>query len=207
MAPIINQVTLARSTVYCRCHACAFFSGARDRDEVLLPFIAEGLSSGDRAIQIIDRQDRAERMRVMTESGIDADGAERGGRLSILDWEETYLRGARFDQVAMLDLADQVGVQGSDGTVTRVWAEMGWAARDVPGIGDLVEYESRLNHVLPKYDMTVVCAYDVDRFSSDVLFDVLRAHPYAIIERTLIVNASYVPTDQLLPQLLRRRGS
>jgi hypothetical protein len=200
-----RQVTLARSLVNCRCHVCAFFRGAQERHEVLLPFIAEGLSLGDSAIQVIDRYDRPERMRLLVESGIDADAAEQSGQLTILNWEETYLSGGRFDQQAVLELADRIGAQRSPGTVTRVWAEMGWAAREPPGVRDLVEYESRLNRVLPKYDMAVVCAYDVDQFSSEVLTDVLRAHPYLIIGRTLTENPSYVPPDELLPELFRRK--
>lgn len=207
MTAISRQITLARSIVHCRCHACAIFSSSQDRHKVLLPFLAEGLRSGDRAIQLIDRHDRPERMRRMIESGIDADAAERSGQLSILDWEEVYLHGGMFDQHAVLNLADRIGAETSAGTVTRVWAEMGWAARDIPGVRDLVEYESRLNRVLPKYDMAVVCVYDMDQFSSELLFEVLRAHPYGIIEGTLIENRSYVPPDQFLPELARRKNT
>jgi len=207
MASISKQITLARSIVHCRCHACAIFSSAQDRHEVLLPFIAEGLRSGDRAIQVIDRQDRPERMRLMIESGIDADAAERSGQLTMLDWEEIYLHGGMFDQHAVLSLADRIGEQASAGTIARVWAEMGWATRELPGVRDLVEYEARLIEVLPKYDMAVVCAYDMNQFSSEFLFEVLRAHPCAMIERTLIENRSYVPPDQLLPELSRRKDA
>jgi MEDS: MEthanogen/methylotroph, DcmR Sensory domain len=41
--------------------------------------------------------------------------------------------------------------------VTRLWANMEWALEDFPGVHDVVEYESRINYMLPKYDMATVC--------------------------------------------------
>jgi hypothetical protein len=39
--------------------------------------------------------------------------------------------------------------------ITRLVANMEWALEDRPGVEDLVEYETRLNYVLPKYDDAV----------------------------------------------------
>jgi hypothetical protein len=207
MASTSRQVTLARSAVHCRCHVCAFFDRDQDRYEVFLPFIAEGLSSGDTVIQIVDPHERVERMRLMIESGIDTDAAEQSGQLTTIDWEDAYLRGGRFDQHAMLALVEEIGMRTRQaGTVTLLWAEMGLAARQLPGVSDLAEYESRVNRILPRYDLAVVCAYDVNTFSSEVITDVLHAHPHAIIGRSLAPNRSYVTPDELVPQLLRRKN-
>jgi len=35
--------------------------------------------------------------------------------------------------------------------LTRLVAHMEWALEDRPGVDDLVEYETRLNYILPKY--------------------------------------------------------
>jgi hypothetical protein len=43
---------------------------------------------------------------------------------------------------------------------------MEWALLDNPGIHDLVEYETRLNYVLPKYDDSVICTYDLSKFGA-----------------------------------------
>ena len=52
---------------------------------------------------------------------------------------------------------------------------MEWALEDRPGVSDIVEYESRLNY--PKYDDTVVCTYDLGKFSATAVMDILRTHP------------------------------
>ena len=41
------------------------------------------------------------------------------------------------------------------GKLTRLVANMEWALEDLPGVHDIVEYETRLNYVLPKYDDAV----------------------------------------------------
>ena len=41
------------------------------------------------------------------------------------------------------------------GEITRFVGNMEWALEDLPGVHDLLEYETRLNYVLPKYDDAV----------------------------------------------------
>jgi len=89
--------------------------------------------------------------------------------------------------------------------LTRLWANMEWALTDFPGVHDIVEYESRVNDVLPKYDTVTVCTYDVTKFSAALLMDVLRTHPYAIVGGILQKNSFYVPPDEFLRELGRRR--
>jgi hypothetical protein len=69
-----------------------------------------------------------------------------------------------FDQDAMLAPIQEVLKEGrsSGFGMTRLWANMEWALEDLPGVDQIVEYETRLNHVLPKYDDVVVCTYDLN---------------------------------------------
>jgi hypothetical protein len=40
--------------------------------------------------------------------------------------------------------------------LTRLVAHMEWALEDRPGVDDLVEYETRLNYLLPRYQDPVI---------------------------------------------------
>jgi hypothetical protein len=77
---------------------------------------------------------------------------------------------------------------------------------DKPGVGDLVEYETRLNYVLPRYDDPVICTYDLTKFGASVAVDIMRTHPVVIIGGLLQENPFFVPPDQLLLEL-RERGA
>ena len=72
--------------------------------------------------------------------------------------------------------------------MTRLVANMEWALEDRPGVGDIVEYESRLNYVLPQYDDTVVCTYDLGKFSAIAVMDILRTHPMVVIGEVMQEN-------------------
>ena len=82
---------------------------------------------------------------------------------------------------------------------------MEWALADFPGVDDLVEYETRLNHVLPRYPGPVVCVYDSTRFGAGLALDVLRTHPMVIIGGVLQVNPFFVQPDEFLRELRERK--
>jgi len=92
---------------------------------------------------------------------------------------------------ALQEIATDREQRGSG--ITRIWANMGWALGDFPGAHDIVEYESRLNYVLPKYDIAAVCTYDLTQFSASVVMDILRTHPQVIVGNVLRENPFYVP--------------
>jgi hypothetical protein len=144
-------------------HICALFHDRDEWLEVLLPFVREGLHLGDKAFHIIDGRRRAAHLDRLKQSGIDVEEAERKGQLEVTGWlagkgwGEAYLRGGRFDQQAMLYFLEDALKKGkAQGyRLTRLIAEMEWALEDVPGVGDLLEYETRLNYILPRYDDAV----------------------------------------------------
>jgi hypothetical protein len=144
-------------------HICALFHDRDEWFEVLLPFVREGLQVGDKAFHIIDGRRRAEHLDRLKQSDIDVDEAESKGQLEVKDWlevkgwNEAYLRGGRFDQQAMLSFLEDALKKGkAQGyRLTRLIAEMEWALEDLPGVGHLLEYETRLNYILPRYDDAV----------------------------------------------------
>jgi MEDS: MEthanogen/methylotroph, DcmR Sensory domain len=204
-----RTVNLARATVNCRCHVCAFFSSRDDEDKVMLPFFKEGFDMGDRAVYILDKKQRSERLQRLAETGIDTASAEASGQLEVRPWENAYLRPGRFDQYAMIDLLEEVAKAATQRapTMTRLWANMEWALLDFPGVHDIVEYESRLNYFLPNYDMATVCTYDVTKFSASVVMDILRTHPQVIVGGILRENPFYVPPDEFPRELGARNVS
>jgi hypothetical protein len=152
-----QPVHLAGSVLDRSRHICAFFHSKDEEYEVLLPFVKEGFERGDKACHIIESSHRQEHRRRLYEAGIDTAVAESSGQLDIRAWEDAYLRDGRFNQDRMLALIEQVLTIGKTHgfPLTRLVANMEWALEDCPGVEDLVEYETRLNYVLPKYDDAV----------------------------------------------------
>jgi hypothetical protein len=207
MNPIPRSVRLAGRDIGCSCHACAFFHNDDQFYKVMLPFIQDGFAAGDRAVHIVDPAKREKHVRTLSAAGIDAKGAQETKQLEVRRWEEAYLLEGHFDQNRMLALIQDVLEDGrrQKFPMTRLVANMEWALEDRPGVTDLVEYESRLNYILPKYDDTVVCTYDLGKFSASAVMDILRTHPMVIVGEVMQENPFYSPPDVLLPELAARR--
>lgn len=187
-------------------HICAFFHTKEEEYRVLRDFMREGIARGEKAFHVIDARRCAEHVRFLQTAGIDTDGAQASGQLEISGWEQAYLRDQRFDQDRMLALIEEVlqagAVQGYP--LTRLVANMEWALEDRLGVNDIVEYETRLNYILPKYKDPVICTYDLARFNASVVMDMLRTHPAIIVGGILQENPLYVPPQEFLLELTAR---
>jgi MEDS: MEthanogen/methylotroph, DcmR Sensory domain len=83
--------------------------------------------------------------------------AEQSGQFELRNWADAYLRDGHFDQDRMLALIQEVLEHGRQRfPLTRLVAHMEWALEDRPGVDDLVEYETRLNYILPRYKDPVI---------------------------------------------------
>jgi hypothetical protein len=204
--PEARTVQIGQSTFGCPCHACAFFHSQDEEYELLLPFSKSGEAAGDRLFQVTNNTHLPERRRRLADAGINVEKAEHNGQLELRPWEDAYLREKRFDQNAMLALIQEVLKNGrSRGFgMTRLWANMEWALEDLPGVHDIIEYETRLNKFLPDYDDVVVCTYDLNKFSAPIVIDIMRTHPQVIVGGVLQENPFYVSPDEFLEELRRR---
>ena len=139
-------------------HVCAFFDDADQEHRVMDAFVKEGLDRGERAFHIVDPREREDYVRRLAAAGIDVPVAMERGQFELRNWDEAYLRDGHFDQDRMLALIQEVLDGGrAEGFVrTRLVAHMEWALEDFPGVNDLVEYETRLNYVLPRYKDPVI---------------------------------------------------
>jgi hypothetical protein len=190
-------------------HVCAFFHDSEETYRVLLPFIEDGFDRKDRAFHVVDPDRRDEHLRLLESVGIDTAAAQSAGQLKVYGWNDAHLDpNGHFDQHRMLALIEnelKLGARQGFG-VSRAIGQMGWAVQDLPGVDDLVEYEARLNFILPQYQDPVICVYDISKFSGAVIVDILRTHPMVIIGGTLQENPFFVPPDEFLRELRERES-
>ena len=208
MATTTRAVEFAGATLGRDRHICAFFNSPDEEHRILRSFVKDGFDRGERASHIVDPDRRGAHVRWLADAGIDVEPAVASGQLQVRSWEEAYLRGGRFDQDAMLALIEEMLRSGPAAgyPLTRLVAHMEWASFDKPGVDDLLEYETRLNYVLPKYDDPVICTYDLSKFGSSVTMDILRTHPVVIIGGVLQENPFFVPPDKFLLEIRERRA-
>jgi hypothetical protein len=200
-------VRLAGRTLKETRHVCAFFNSREELNKVLMPFFREGIERGEKALHIVDARLKDEHLQACRESGIDVDAALPRGQLEIRHWEDAYLKDGYFDGDRMIDILEEIfSANRSEYGMTRLMGNMEWALETAPGVTDIVEYETKLNYVLPNHPDPVVCVYDLNRHSGSVVMDILRTHPLVIIGGVLQENPLYVAPDRFLEELKERKA-
>jgi hypothetical protein len=127
---------------------CVFCRGG-ERDELLVPFLTDGLSAGDRCLAVVDTSEPEELLDALDSGGA---AAQRADQLTVLASRDVYMTDRGFDMDGMLDFYGSelqgvaTGRSGYD--CIRTAGEMTWALRDIPGVEDLLAYEARVNQVM-----------------------------------------------------------
>jgi len=189
-------------------HVCAFFNNDDEEYRVLLPFIKDGFECGDKAVHVVNPDQRDDHLRRLTAFGIDPSAGERSGQLEIRINTEAYLKDGCFDKDRMLAAFEQIasGSAKGDFPLSRICCRMDWAIEDRSYIDDLVEFESRVNDVWRRHDDAVVCTYHLGKFGGDAVIDIMRTHPMIIIGGILQRNPFFLPPEEFLPELRERRA-
>jgi hypothetical protein len=190
-------------------HVCAFFNTIDEEHRVLRSFFKDGFDHGEKAIHIVESENREEYLKGLAEAGINVQEVMESGGLEVLPWTDMYVRNHRFDQDAMLATVESLIQSGAAAGYARtrlVGHHMDWLFLDKPAVNNLLEYEARLNGVLSKYNDPVICNYDLSKVGASVAIDIMRTHPLVIIGGLLRENPFFVPPDQFIEERRQRRA-
>jgi hypothetical protein len=189
-------------------HVCAFFNSEEEEYRVLLPFIKGGFECGHKAVHVVNAGQRGEHIGRLTAAGIDPVAAERSGQLEVKTNTETYLREGQFDKNRMLDAFEQMASSNAAGQfpLSRIVCRMDWAADGKSYMNDLIEFESRVNHVWEDHEDAVICTYHLGKFGGDTVIDIMRTHPMIIVGGILQRNPFFVPPSEFLREFSERRA-
>ena len=202
------SISLAGSQLGKIRHVCAFFNNDEEEYRILLPFIKDGLKSGDKAVHVLNPEQRQDHLQRLTAAGIDPAVAQRSGQLELRTNTEVYLPDGRFDQDRMLNVFEQLASGNAEGgfPLSRICCRMDWAVEDRSHVDDVIEFESRVNDVWLRHDDAVICTYHLGQFGGDTVMDIMRTHPMVIIGGILQQNPFFVPPDEFLREFRQRRA-
>jgi hypothetical protein len=183
-------------------HICAFFSSPEEEYATLLPFFRDGVDHGEQVLNVVDDDLVAERR-----TALDVDGVRVGtDGATVLGCTEAYLIDGRFDMERMAGFVEQeLAAARAKGRRVRTCGSMSWLRQRVPGSERAVEYEARMNLLVPKFDCTFMCAYQLDQLSGETIADIMATHPFVILKGEIRENKFYVPPERYLAELLNSR--
>lgn len=176
-------------------HFCVFYESKQDLLDLLVPFFASGLTSGEFCMWVTSEPLDADEARDALAAAVpDLAQYEERSAIEILPYSQWYVVDGVFDQarvldgwVQRLDAALARGFAGLRLTGNTFWLEKSqWQ--------DFQDYELAVNDVIGRYDMLAMCTYSLAKCNALEVIDVVQAHQFALVKRdtrwVLIENSS-----------------
>ncbi len=174
-------------------HICLIYDCEEDRQNFVSAYLAEGLRQGEQVRYFADTTTPETFRYWLLEAGVEFPDLLEPFSLGIARAAEVYCPEGRFDPrqfiAGMLPAVERSREAGYSGLC--VSGEMSWALKGLPGAERLVEYEQLLNTVEMPFRFSGLCQYDARLFDGDTLDQVLRAHPWVVVEGKIVRNPQY----------------
>ena len=190
-------------------HLCGLYETEVERDEIIFGFLHQGDEDGD--LQMYSPTERSEEDFKQKYASLYHDCAHHPDDPScfqIFSAKNLYYPKGEFSIWVIEEGLQSFFLRSQQGGLRniRATAEMFWAIEAIPGIDQLMAYESRLNYFIPEKPWISICLYDVSKFSGSIIMNVLRTHPYTINGGVISENPYYQDPDKWLasnaPQFL-----
>ena len=173
-------------------HICAFFSSREEEYETLIPYLKDGVQSGEQVLNVLDEARLGDHRTRLDAGGVPTND----GRVLVSSSEDTYLAGGQFDIERMAGfIRDHLATAAAEGRCVRTAGWMDWMQRAAPGTERAMEYEARMNLLVPAFDCTFVCVYDLAMLNGATVADIMATHPYVIMRKQIRQNPFYVPPE------------
>ena len=180
-------------------HICAFFDSREEEYDTLLPYFKEGVDAGEQVLNVLDADRLTDHCERLEAGGIPIDD----GRVQVASSEETYIAGGSFDIERMVSfVTEALRNAASKGHCVRTAGWMDWVYRQPPGTERLMEYEARMNLLVPTFDCTFMCVYDLSKVNGDTLIDIMSTHPYVILRGQIRRNPFFIRPEDYLRELV-----
>lgn len=124
-----------------------------------------------------------------------------------------FLRGAVERGEEVLQIVDGAELAQLESNLARVRAssstlrvcnDMSWVGSSQEPVEHVLEFEARLNQLLPDNKCTLVCLYDLGSIPFSMMSDILFTHPYVILKGELRRNPYYIEPAEYIEKLRQR---
>jgi PAS domain S-box-containing protein len=181
-------------------HLCLIYDTRQEQFAAALPFLKAGLERGEKCLYFADENTAAAALDALGKGGTDVDRYLRSGALTINHKRETDLQQGRFDPdwwVGFLNQATAEAVAANSSGL-RILGDMDWALRGTDRTGKLIEFESRINQFLRDHDARVICQYNRNCNTPELILGIIRTHPVVVYGGLVCKNPYYVPPEEFL---------
>jgi len=180
-------------------HICAFFDSREQEYQTLIPYFRDGIDGSEWVFNIVDASRYDDHVGRLRASGLEV--SDDG--IKVRTSEETYLENDRFDMERMCDMLGTLLEDArAAGKRVRTAGVMDWVSRNAPGSERALEYEARMNLLVPVFDCTFMCVYDLAKLDGKTVVDILSTHHFAIFKGQIRRNPFYIAPEIYLKEFI-----
>jgi hypothetical protein len=157
-------------------HIGQIYEGFGEQKQVILPFFREGLRNGEHCLLVANSASYDDWCLEFQAYGIDVNSELDSGALKMVTGAE--FRGAgKFNSV--IQARETFGMIQDElhaFTGIRIAGDADWSLHPVVSADDVCHWEATANLVFEGEPVRVICQYDRERYSSEMIYAVLRTH-------------------------------
>lgn len=161
--------------------------------EISAAYIGSRIMRNEKCIYIAGDDDR-ELLIEKLDLIIDSQEALAKGSLLILSQCDAYSKDGCFNPDNMINLIKELSLQAIDEgyNAFAMTGEISWVLKYESGFEKIMDYEYQLNSkIFGKYPVSAVCRYSLNKFSSEMIKNIIEVHPIIIWEGQIHHNPFY----------------
>jgi putative nucleotidyltransferase with HDIG domain len=161
---------------------------------VIATYIISRINKNEKCFYIygeIDIELILERLRV----SIDIDKYIKKGQLSILNKNDAYSKEGKFIPKKMIALIKELALEAIEEgyNAFAITGEISWVLDYDDGFERIMNYEYLLNEqIFGAYPVSAICRYNINKFSSNMIKNIIEVHPIIIWNGQVHENPFYV---------------
>src|SRR5258706_81972 len=182
---------------------CLVYQDLAEQMEVVVPFLQDGLASGECCLYVVDDRIGSQVLRALGRAGVDVESQIERGALVLLNKYRAYIQAEEFDPRGVIERLRKTYREKIEAGFTglRIAAEMTWALGVEAGWKQLLELEGLFNRFFTGKRARNLCQYNANRFPVSVIQDVCRIHPKVITNGDVSsrLRSDVRETDRMTP--------
>jgi hypothetical protein len=175
-------------------HVCAFYNdNDNSLENIVLAYVSAALQAGDKCMCFIDRASSVR-------DRIPGELMRRDNILQFFPKDAMYQPGGWFRPDALISNLDAMVRNALSDGYKRCWtlADVAYVTQNLDNIKKWFVFEAKLNEFAPQHPQFLMCLYNLDQFSGDLVMYALQTHPRIFVNGIIIPNPYYVPVNEFL---------
>jgi hypothetical protein len=185
-------------------HICGLYETEKERDDFIFGLLCKGFEENDLQLYCPSERTHEDFKHKFSEEcpHCSKEDFNDKNKIELFTTKEFYYPSGIFSPLDMKKSLNEFysNSQKKGKRNIRATAEMVWALEAIPGVEDLMIYESLLNTFVEGKPWVSLCMYNINKFDGKTIINVLKTHPYTVNNGVITQNPMYQTPEKWLKE-------